>query len=420
MKLTDKLRAKRAEIASAMGNMVQKLESENRDFNTEERASFDRLKADKTGLDQKISDAEAAEDAQRGEPGRTIAGDRRELHEGEVRALLPNQRMRDLLPKPEGRELSTVKWMRGAMLGDWDGAEAEKRATLVEGTGSLGGLLVPPAPISANIIDIVRNASSFIPAGALTIPMENPEMTLVKVLTAPSATWKSEAATISSSDMTFGPIKVKAKTLATMVEMTVELVEDAPTVEQIVNNAIGQALALELDRVALFGNGTSEPLGLDGQDGINTVSMGTNGGVPDDYDEFLDAIYAVEALNGSPTAAIYSPRTANTLRKLKTGLSGDKSTLVAPAEFTSLRRILSNQIGNAYTQGNATTTSKAFVGDFSQSAVCMRSGIQLEATRTGGSDTFSKMKVLVRAYLRADIVFFRPTFFSRIIGIKAS
>ena len=417
MKLSDKLKAKRADIVKAMGAMVAKLDAENRDFTPEERAAFDKHKADKAALDSSITAAEEHEEAERGSEGRQIAGDRRELEPGEARALLPNQRMLDLLPA-ENRNLSTVRWLRGVMLGDWDNAEAEKRATLVEGTGSLGGLLVPPAAVSATLIDVARNASAFIPAGALTIPMDNPEMTLVKVLTVPTPGWRGEGVALPTSDMTFGPISVKVKTLGVMVETTVELVEDAPTVESVVNNAIGQALALELDRVAFFGNGTSEPRGLDLQPDINTVSMGANGATPTDYDAYLDAIAAIENLNGSASAVVMSPRTKNQLAKLVTGISGDKTKLVAPAEYNALRRIVSNQIPNTITQGSASNTSKSFVGDYSQAAVAMRSGVQLEATRTGGTDTFAKMKVLIRAYLRADIVFFRGTFFTRIVGIK--
>jgi HK97 family phage major capsid protein len=219
--------------------------------------------------------------------------------------------------------------------------------------------------------------------------------------------------------MTFAPVKVRVKTMGVMAEATVELFEDAPAVEQIVNNAIGQAIGLEWDRAGFFGNGTDEPRGLDNEPDINEVSMGANGAAFTNYDPFLDAIYAIEALNGSPNVAVYSPRTANSLRKLKTGISGDQTTLVPPPEFTGLTRVVSNQIGNAYTQGSSSVTSKAFVGDFSQAAVALRTGVQLEATRTGGSDTFSKMKVLIRAYTRLDIVFFRPTFFTRIVGITA-
>ena len=151
MKLSDKLKAKREELKKQMRGLVEKAEAESRDFNAEERTAFDKHKSDVAALDTRIADATTIEEGERGEEGRTIAGDRRELAEGEVRALLPNQSMRSLLPRSEGPELRTSRWLHGMLTGHWDGAEAERRATLVEGTGSLGGLLVPPAPVSANV-----------------------------------------------------------------------------------------------------------------------------------------------------------------------------------------------------------------------------------------------------------------------------
>lgn len=416
VKLSDKLRAKRAEIAKAMRSMVEKAEAENRELTAEERTAFDKHRSDITALDTRIADVTATEEEERGgNGGRQIAGEQDDAQE--VRALRPDQSMREyLMQRSAEPPIGTVQTLRARLLGETAGLTPEQRATLVEGTGSLGGLFTAPASVSGTLFDIVRNSAAF--GNALTIPMDGPEATLIKVLTTPTVGWRGEGVALPSSDMTFGPIKVKVKTMGVMAETTVELVEDAPTVEQVVNNAIGQALGLELDRVGFFGNGTDEPRGLDNEPTINEVSMGANGAAFTNYDPFLDAIYAIEALNGSPNVAVYSPRSANSLRKLKTGLSGDQTTLVPPPEFTGLTRVVSNQIGNAYTQGSATNTSKAFVGDFNQAAVAMRTGIQLEATRTGGSDTFAKMKVLIRAYMRADIVFFRPTFFTRIVGIK--
>lgn len=53
-------------------------------------------------------------------------------------------------------------------------------------------------------------------------------------------------------------------------------------------------------------------------------------------------------------------------------------------------------------------------------AIVLRTGLTMEAaTRVGGTGTFSKMQVLVRAYLRADVAVFRPSHFTKIIGIKA-
>jgi HK97 family phage major capsid protein len=306
--------------------------------------------------------------------------------------------------------------VRAALTGNWTDAEAERRA-MGENTGSVGGFMVPGA-LSATVIDLARNQSAFVSAGALTIPMDAPEMTVIKVLTDPTPQWREEHQAVTESDATFGPIRLKSKLLGCICRVSLELMEDAPRFSQTIENAISQSIALELDRVGLFGNGTSEPRGLNSTDGISNVSMGVNGATPDDYDEYLDAILAIENANGVPGAVIMAPRTKRTLSGLKTGISGDKTPLVPPAEFTALKRLVSNQIPITQTQGSATNCSTSFVGDFAQAAVAMRTGLTIEATRVGGTGTFSQFQALIRAYIRADIAVFRPTFFSRIVGIK--
>lgn len=415
MKLSDKLKARRVELSTAMQGMVDGIATESRDFNAEERTKFDGMRSEKDALVQRIADAEAAEEGERREEGRDLR-EHRQLGEGEVRALLPEQRMAEHI-RHDGPPLSLGRMVRAMVTGNWEGADAERRA-MGENTGSIGGLFVP-ASLSANVIDIARNKSVVVPAGALTIPMDTAEMTVVKVLTDPTPHWRRESQPITESGQTFAPIRLRAMTLGCICRVSLELLEDAPRFSQTVENAMGAALALELDRVGLFGSGTDEPRGLANTDGVNLVSMGTNGGTPDDYDEFLDAIAAIENANGTAGAVVYSPRTKRTLAGLKTGLSGDKTPLVPPADFTALKRLVSNQIPNNLTQGSATTTSQAIVGDFSQMAIALRTGLTIEATRTGGTGTFSQMEALIRGYIRADVAVFRPSHFTKIVGIKA-
>jgi HK97 family phage major capsid protein len=418
MKLSDKLKARRGEVSDAMKGMVDTLATENRDFSVEERTAFDKLKGEKESLATRIADAEAAEGADRNAEGRAIdGGDDRQLAEGAVRALLPEQRMASLLPHREGPTLNLRNLVRGQVFGDWKGADAERRA-MGENTGALGGFLVPDS-LSASIIDLARNKSVVVPAGALTINMPTPEMTVVKVKTDPTPYWRGEHQPITESAPTFEPVRLKAMAVAALVRISVELLEDAPQAAQTVENVLAAAMALEVDRVGLFGNGTTEPRGLFNTDGVNLVSMGTNGATPGDYDEYLDAITAIENANGVPGAIIMSPRTKRTLAGLKTGISGDKTPLTPPKEFTDLRRLVSNQIPTNLTQGSATTTSASAIGDFSQMALAMRTGLIMEATRDGGTDAFAKMQVLIRCYLRMDVAVFRPTHFTKLTGIKA-
>ena len=415
MKLSDKLKARRVELSTTMQTMVDGLATENRDFSAEERSRFDGLKSEKEALTTRIADAEAAEEGERREEGREIH-EHRQLGEGEVRALRPEQRMADLVSW-EGPRPDTGRVLRGMLLGNWENAEIERRAQ-GEGTGSLGGFLVNSAT-SAMLIDKARNASVVIAAGGLTVPMESAEKKIVTVLTDPTPMFRKEHQEITESGMTFGPKILRAKLLGCLCRFSVELLEDAPEASSIVENVMGAAIGLELDRAGLFGNGADEPLGLYNTDGVNVVSMGTNGGTPSDFDAYLDAIAAIENANGVPGAIVMSPRSRRTLAGLKTGIASDKTPLTPPADYTALKRFASNQIPTNLTQGSATTCSTSFVGDFSQMGIAVRTGLTVEATRTGGTGTFAKAEVLVRAYVRADIVVMRPAFFTRIVGIKA-
>jgi hypothetical protein len=50
----------------------------------------------------------------------------------------------------------------------------------------------------------------------------------------------------------------------------------------------------------------------------------------------------------------------------------------------------------------------------------MRTQVVLEASRVGDTDAFSKMQVLIRGYLRADVQVARPNQFSIVKGIIPS
>lgn len=338
------------------------------------------------------------------------------LRPGEVVGLLPEQRMSDIVGAP-AEPLSLGRMIRGHLLGDWSGADGERRA-MGEATGAAGGFYVPDT-LSATTIDLVRNTAILTRAGALTIPVGGGTTTFVRVLTDPSGQWRTEGEEIDETEGSYAPVTVKPVSLAALVRVSVELLDDVPAFAGQIESQISAALALELDRVGLFGAGaSSEPLGLYGVTGPTDISMGTNGAAPTDYDEWLDAIQALETINANPVTTVYNPRTKRTLAGLVTGISGDKTKLPPPAEFLALNRLVSTQIPNTLTHGSATTASVAFVGDFSQMAVAVRQNIVIEASRHAG-DTFAKGQVLVRAMMRCDIAHMRPTHFARIKGIIA-
>jgi HK97 family phage major capsid protein len=292
--------------------------------------------------------------------------------------------------------------------------ESERRA-MGEGVGGAGGWFVNPL-VSGYVIDLARNASCCMKAGAWTLPMDSPEVTLVKVLTDPTSYWLAEHGAISESDGSFSPIKLKAVILGTMIRVSQALLEDATGSGQTIEKMLSSSLGLELDRVALLGgNSANEPRGLYNCDDINSYSMGPNGAAPTNYDPFSYACQYVLEDNGTPTAAIMAPRTFGTLDRLKAATTNQP--LVAPQSYQDLKKFYTNQVPVDQTQGTSDEASCAFVGDFQNMVVGMRKSLTIDVSPHAGTDTFAQVECLIRAYLRIDIAILRENHFTKIIGI---
>ncbi len=93
-----------------------------------------------------------------------------------------------------------------------------------------------------------------------------------------------------------------------------------------------------------------------------------------------------------------------------------------PPSFESLERYVTAQVPNTLTQGTSTTASDAFVGDWSQFAIGMRTSIRIEATQLGADENglgFASLSVLVRAWIRVDFAVLQPSAFVVISGLTA-
>jgi HK97 family phage major capsid protein len=313
---------------------------------------------------------------------------------------------------------SLGKILRAKILGDPLGLSPSEIRALGESVGGAGGWFVSPA-LSSYVIDLARNKSCVLLAGGFSLPMTTEEMTLVKVLTDPTAYWVAEHAKITESEGTFGPIKLKAMVVGCLVRVSRALLEDAPNSGNVIETQIGAALGLEIDRCALLGNGVNEPKGLSNCAGINTYSMGANGLALANYDPFSYAVQYVAEDNGLATAVIMAPRTAGALDRLKEGTT--LAPLTPPPSFQALQKFSTNQIPITQTQGTATTASSAFVGDYKNIVLGMRKQLTIDIAASGvgsGSvDVFSSVETLIRGYLRIDVAVLRENHFTWIKGI---
>jgi HK97 family phage major capsid protein len=307
-------------------------------------------------------------------------------------------------------QLSLAKSLRGYLTGEWDGAELERKEMA---SSALGAIL--PQPIGNQILDLARNASTVIRAGAVTVPMTTATLRLARMTGDVSAAWYAEAASIAESDATLDSVTLTARKMSCLVRINREILEDsAPGVDGIIRTSVAEAMALELDRVALLGTGTApQPRGLRNVVGINTV---TTVGTPADYGRFLDAIFECRLDNYEPNAIINSVRTARTLSKLFTGISGDKTPLMMPSDYAAMTRLASNQV--PVNLGTGTNESLAFVGKFDELMIGLRQNVIIEVSNSA-SDVFVKDQVMLRATWRGDVQVTRPSAFCLMSGILA-
>lgn len=121
-------------------------------------------------------------------------------------------------------------------------------------------------------VDVLRNASSVMQAGATMLTGLQGNIKIPKKSAASSGGWFTEGSAASESEMTITSITMSPKTVGAYTDVTRQLMmQGSPDVEALVRNDLASALALAIDLGALSGSGSSgQPTGIRNTSGINT------------------------------------------------------------------------------------------------------------------------------------------------------
>jgi HK97 family phage major capsid protein len=250
-------------------------------------------------------------------------------------------------------------------------------------------------------------------AGATVVPLTSGTLKYPRLTSEGTPSWRNEAAAISDTAMVFDSVTLTARSLAILVKMSWELLEDAPPGSAVVENSFAQQCALEVDRVCLRGSGTApEPRGVRNQTGVTVTAFGgANGVAPTNYDHLLDALQVLRGANFEPTAIIQSPRSETTLAKLKDGTAY----LAPPVQLENIPRYTTNQIPGNLTVGTSTDTTEVYVGDWRQLLLGVRTSFNIRFLQERYADTG---EVAFLANLRADVQLAQPAAFNVITGVR--
>jgi HK97 family phage major capsid protein len=169
----------------------------------------------------------------------------------------------------------------------------EKR-DLTVGSSTAGGNLVSTNLLSGSFIEILRKKSVLQRAGAQVLNGLVGNIAIPRQTGAATAYWVGEGSAPTESQQSFDQVTMSPKTLGAYVDYSRKLMlQGSIDVEAFIRNDLAIVAALEIDRVGLYGSGSSnQPLGIKDTSGINTVDFA---GATPTYTEIVAMESAVAA-----------------------------------------------------------------------------------------------------------------------------
>ncbi len=406
---TDEIAQEGKRVFAAMDLLMEAAKREHRNLNADERRQYDALeviydgiadlaemkKVDRTGVvapqDGAVPDYKA---------GHSLAAS--QTFAGAVRALNLDRDDRDGRSRgglEPDEPLNLAQTLKNAMSG---------------GVATAGGFALPTI-LTADLVDLARNTSRVLEAGARIVPMANRTVDVPKWDGDPLPQWRAEGAAIAEDDGLMGKLTLSAHTLAVAVRVSRELIEDT-SLDEDLKAAFAAAFALKLDWAALYGTGLADvPLGVKSTPGVTVTPVAVNGAVPS-WDNLIDSVGRLRDSNENPNAQILSDRTARTLGKVK---DTNAAYLAPPAYLDGVSRLSTNQVPNNLTEGTAAgVTSDLFTADWGQLYVGVRT--QLQITLLSERYMVDAGQYGFVAWWRGDVQVARPKAFDVLTGIKAA
>jgi HK97 family phage major capsid protein len=304
----------------------------------------------------------------------------------------------------EHYDLTPGAYLRAMVVGAK--SEAEKRA-LSEGTDSAGGFTVPDI-LSAQVIDMVRAQSTVVRAGALTVPLESDVQHIAKVISDPIPAWRNEAAAVTEADPTFSRVTFTPRSLAVLVKVSRELLEDSLNMETLLPQIMTSAMAVELDRVALFGSGTApEPQGVVNFSGVQEVAH--NMGL-ETYNTLISARTLIKTANFDGVSAyIMHPREEGVIAGF---VGNDAHPLQLPPAIAEVPFLTSTSV--PIDGGAGSDEGSIITGKFDNLMIGLRHGVTIQILKERFQDTGQYGFI---AFMRADIAATHENAFCKITGI---
>jgi len=248
------------------------------------------------------------------------------------------------------------------------------RRDLVVGTPTAGGDLVDDVLLAGSFIDLLRNRLAIAQAGVTMLTGLQGNISVPRQTSASTAYWVGENSSPTESQQAIDQVNMTPKTVGAFVDYSRRLLlQSSIDVEGMVRDDLARVIALEIDRAAIYGTGSSnQPLGLTNVSGIGSETLTGTG----TFTEFIAMETDVAAANADAGALRYivNATTRGGLKGTKKD-AGSGEFVFADGEINGYPAIVSNQLAN----------NDALFGDFSMFVMGMWSGLDLTVDPYAGA-----------------------------------
>lgn len=248
------------------------------------------------------------------------------------------------------------------------------RRDLNVGTATAGGNLVDDELLSGSFIDLLRNRLALAQAGMTTLSGLQGNISIPRQTSAATAYWVGESASPTESQQAIDQVNMSPKTCGAFVDYSRRLLlQSSIDVEAMVRDDLARVIALELDRVGIYGTGSSnQPLGINNTSGIGSQTITTYG----TFAEYIGMETDVASANADAGSLRYIINAAARGALKSTEKASNTAQFVYENdEINGYPVIVSNQLLN----------NDALFGDFSMLIMGMWSGLDLTVDPYAGA-----------------------------------
>jgi len=255
-------------------------------------------------------------------------------------------------------------------------------------TATAGGHTVSTDLLSGSFIDMLRNKMEVVGLGATMMNDLVGNIAIPRQTGGATSYWVAESGAITESAAAFDQVTLSPETVGAFSDLSRRLLlQSSLSVEAFVRNDLATSLALEIDRAAINGSGSSnQPTGILQTSGIGSVVGGTNGAAPD-WADIVDLESAVAIDNadigtlGYLTNAKVRGKLLQTEKASSTGqfIWSDSDTL------RGYKTAVSNQVPSTLTKGSSSVCSAIIFGNWNDLLIGTWGGIDINIDTSTGS-----------------------------------